>query len=174
MSSVHKKQALVFTCRNIQKTETVVKTLLSDHCSIREVSIIGRDFPGPGRTSTTTSQDEKQNRMRELRSFWCRMWRLVPGDAFLNLAGIGSVIVAGPMADSLVEEWTKTRIFATGSPLRAVLRAIGVPSENLARLESVLRRGELLVIAEGDQVGIRAAIEGVRPHGESQLIHNEV
>jgi hypothetical protein len=130
--------------------------------NFQNVSIIGRDYPGFGAVAAASSLDAKQKHLLELRSFWCRMWRLFSGDAFFTIEGIGSVIVAGPIVESMLAAWAYPRGAGTGSPLRAGMLAIGTPKENLVKLETVLQRGGLLVIVQGRQAEITAATNDLK------------
>jgi hypothetical protein len=142
---VHKKNAMILVCRTHRSAETAIKELQKSGCDIRELSIIGMDCPGARDVSIGTILAEKKQ-LAELRSFWCRMWRLMQGDAFLNVAGIGPIIAAGPLAESMLTIWPASGICGTPSALRTTMYSIGIPPENVDQCEEALQMKWYLVI----------------------------
>ena len=144
-AGVHKKNATILVCRTHRSAETAIKELQKSGYDVRELSIIGRDCPGARDVSIDAILAEKKQ-LAELRSFWCRMWRLLQGDAFLNVAGIGTIIAAGPMAESMLTIWPASGICGTPSALRTTMCSIGASPENVDQCEEALQMKWYLVI----------------------------
>ncbi len=144
-----RKNTIVFICRSYQTAEMAVNALLEARFNVERLSIIGKDHLGFIDAANTATSDAKKNPLSEMFFFWNRMWRLLSGDAFINVVGIGPIIVAGPIAKSMLAAWTSPRFFQTTNPLQAGLRVLGIAKEDSARYAAALREERLLLIAQG-------------------------
>jgi hypothetical protein len=153
-----RKNTFVFICRSCQTAEKAVNALQEARFNVQRLSIIGKDHLGFIDAANAASSDAKRNLLSGMFSFWDRMWRLLSGDAFINVEGIGPTIAAGPIAESMLSAWTGPRFFQTNNPLRAVLRALGVAKEDSAKYEAALQEEHLLLIAQGNPSEILAAV----------------
>jgi hypothetical protein len=150
------KKASVLVCRSHQKAEKALKAFRLAGCSVRSLSVIGTDTPS-FRVGSSTAPDANQKRLLQVRSFWCRMWDLLTGDALLSVERIGSIIAAGPFARTILAAWVNSGIYKTRSPFRTAMRAIGIRRQNLEKYESALRSDCFLVIVQGNPAEVSAA-----------------
>ncbi len=153
-----RKNAFIFLCRSHQLAEKAITELQEARFNVKSLSIIGKDHLGYIDAANRATSAEKKNRLSEVFSFWNRMWRLLSGDAFINIEGIGPVIVAGPMAESMLAAWTSPRLFQTTNPLQAGLRVLGIAKEDTAKCAAALQEERLLLIAQGEPAEIQAAV----------------
>lgn len=124
---------------------------------MHKLSVIGKDYPGVVDDAAAAHPDGKRRGLMDVRSFWCRIWRLLPEDAFLNVEGIGSVIVAGSMTEPVLATWRTPKVLEVRNPLRAGMRAVGIAKSDLTTYEEALQSNCFLVIAQGDPVEVSAA-----------------
>jgi hypothetical protein len=156
LRTMSKRNAFVYMCRSYRAAERAVRSLQAAHFNVRNVSIIGRDyfsFDGAAEASSTGAK----KLLTEGKAFWNRMWRLLPGDAFLNIRGIGPIIAAGPISDLMRAAATNPKFFHIRSPLRASLDALGISEENVTRYEAALQSDRFLVLAHGNSAEVMAA-----------------
>lgn len=103
--------------------------------------------------------------LSDVMAFWGRIWKLLPGDAFIRLEATDSIIVAGPISDSMREAETDPSHFHTCNPLRACLFAAGISNENLAGYEAALKSGRYLVIVQGNRQEVPEAASILKSSG---------
>jgi hypothetical protein len=150
------KNSLVVICRSYQIAERAVHTLQASHFNVQKVSVIGRDsFDAFDHAEVSVPKGKKS--VLEESAFWFRLWQLLSGDAFFRIDGIGSIIVSGPISETMRDAGTNPKFFHACSPLKACMLAIGISSEKLHRCESALRSGHFLLVVHGSPCDIRAA-----------------
>lgn len=154
-----KRNASVFVCRSYQTAEKAVNVLRAAGYNVHKLSVIGKDYPDVGDDVAASTLDGKKRSLVEVRSFWCRMWRLLSEDAFLNVEGIGSIIVAGSMTEPVLGTWQTPKIPEVRNPLRAGMRSVGIAKSNLTTYEEALQANCFLVIAQGHPVEAGAAMK---------------
>jgi hypothetical protein len=156
ISAMSKKNIFVAVCSSYQTAEKAIYSLQQAHFNVRRVSVIGKDYFYLAEFSSDALPEEKRL-LADVMTFWGRIWRLLSGDAFLRLEGIGSIIVAGRISDSIRKAGTNPALYHAHSPLRASMLAVGIASENLAKFEAALQSDRLLVIVQGDPHEVLAA-----------------
>jgi hypothetical protein len=153
-----KKNAFIFICQSYQTAEKAVNALQKARFNVQRLSIIGRDHLGFIDAANAAPSDAKRDFLSGMFSFWDRKWRLLSGDAFINVEGIGPTLAAGPIAESMLSAWASPGFFQTNNPLRSVLRALGIAREDSAKYEAALQQERLLLIAQGKPSEILAAV----------------
>lgn len=144
-----KQNATVLICRSYRAAEAAVNALQKSAYDVQKLAIIGKDCPAPARGPADAPAASEVKRRAELRSFWCRMWRRLPGGTFINARGIGPVLVAGAIADWLSADGTDLMVLEGRDPLQTGLTWIGVPPESSVDYEAALQADYYLVVAYG-------------------------
>jgi hypothetical protein len=163
-----RENVIIFICRSYQSAEKAVNALQAAHFNVKILSILGKDHLGYIDAVNSAASDAKRNPQSEMFSFWNRMWRLLSRDAFINVEGIGFIIVAGPMAESMPAAWTSPRFFQTTNPLEAGLRVLGIAKEDTARYASALQEECLLLIVQGKPAEVLAAVHILKSRRRKQ------
>jgi hypothetical protein len=97
------------------------------------------------------------------------MWNTLQGDAFMNVPAFGSVLIAGPLAQSVTAAWSNLDTFENLTPLGVSLHRMGIPKESIAEYLAALQGGSFLLVflANPEKVaGARKLLEssaGARP-----------
>jgi hypothetical protein len=151
-----KSNTLIVILSSYQTAEKAIHSLQTVNFNVHKVSVIGKDYFPAGLNASTHATEEKKC-FSEIISFWSRIWGLLPGDAFFRIKGIGSIIVAGPMAETMRKAGTNPKLFHVCSPLQAAMLAIGISNENLKIYEAALQSDRFLVIVRGNAGEITAA-----------------
>ena len=144
-----KQNATVLICRSHRTAEAAVNALQKSAYDVQKLAIIGKDCPAPARGLADAPAAGEVKQRAELRSFWCRMWRRLPGGTFINVQGIGPVLVAGAIADWLSADGTDLMVLEGRDPLRTGLTRIGVPPGSSIEYEAALQADYYLVVAYG-------------------------
>jgi hypothetical protein len=139
-------EARIFIYRTHRSAEAAVSALQGSGYDLQKLSVIGRDCPNASAGMAGASLTEMRRSLTEWRSFWYRMWRILRGEAFVNIEGIGCILAAGPLANSMLS--------TQGGPgalnlLQAGLHALGVPLESMHSCEVALQAECYLVVAHG-------------------------
>jgi hypothetical protein len=144
-----KQNATVLICRSHRSAEAAVNSLQKSGYDVQKLAIIGKDCPASSRGPAEVPAAEEAKIRAEVRSFWCRMWRRLPGGTFINVQGIGPVLVAGAIADWLSADGTDLMVLEGRDPLRTGLTRIGVPPGSSIEYEAALQSDCYLVVAYG-------------------------
>ena len=80
-------------------------------------------------------------------AFWGGLWGLLFGAAFFLVPGIGPVLVAGPVAASIVAALEGAVVVGGLSAIGASLYSIGIPKDSILRYEVELKADKFLLIA---------------------------
>lgn len=81
--------------------------------------------------------------------FWNRLLEMLPGWALVPVAGVGPVVVAGPLARWIVAALENASIFSGLSAMGAGLYSLGIARDAIAEYETALAMGRCLVVAHG-------------------------
>src|SRR3984893_8445772 len=82
-------------------------------------------------------------------AFWGGLWGLLFGAAFFLVPGIGPVLVAGPVAASIVAALEGAVVVGGLSAIGAGLYSIGIPKDSILQYEVALKADKFLLIAHG-------------------------
>ncbi len=143
-----KNIANVFVYPNYRAAESSIRTLRKSGYDIQKLSVIGLDQPEA--SPDDADRIEKWRQLAELRSFWCRMWRLIAGDAFLRVEGIGPVLAVGPVAESIITTWADSHSPTGYNPLLASLLRFGISRGSTIKYQEALQAGCYLLIAPAE------------------------
>lgn len=81
--------------------------------------------------------------------FWNRLLEMLPGWALVQVAGVGPVVVAGPLARWIVAGLENASIFSGLSPIGAGLYSMGIARDAIVEYEGMLALGKCLVVTHG-------------------------
>ena len=166
LPTMSKTNIFVAICSSCQTVENAVHSLQQAHFSVRKVSVIGKDYFRINEVPSDTSSERKHS-LTDAMTFWGRIWRMLPGDAFLRLQEIGSIIIAGPISHLMRKAGTTPALFQTPSLLRACMVAAGISNENITRYEAALQSNRFLLIVQGSPDEVMAAAKILKSFGRS-------
>jgi len=92
-------------------------------------------------------------------AFWGGLWGLLFGAAFFWVPGIGPLLVAGPLAASIVAALESAAVVGGLSALGAGLYSIGIPKESVLKYEAAIKLNKYLLLAHGTEVEVAQAKE---------------
>ncbi len=136
------------THRHVQDA---IKAFKSAGCNLDTLSVVGKDCCSSGQSLNFNTDAADQKKLAESVSFWNKMWHTLSGDAFLTVDGIGPILVAGPLAERIVDAWTDLGGEEDLSPLRKALRSFRIPLKSIAEYEAAVQEGRYLVAVSGNR-----------------------
>ncbi len=145
-----KMNATVAICEDHQSVQKGVQALEKSGCSLKKMSVLGRDCYSADHPSAEDMGAEAHKQCSKTVSLWCKLWGRLSGDAFLNIDGIGSVLVAGPLAPRLISMWADPVTNDAQDALNAGLDSLGLSQEGIAECEAALRSNRYVVVLCGN------------------------
>ncbi len=145
-----KTSAAVAICDNQQSVQEAISTLGRAGCSLKKVSVLGRDCYGPDQPLPESADIQLPKQYTKSVSLWYRLWGTLSGDAFLNVTGIGPVLVVGPLAPELIRRWIDPAVPTGSDPLGTGLNGMGVPPKSISACKAALRSDRYVVVLCGN------------------------
>ncbi len=163
-----KTGATVAVCDSQQSVQKAIRMLDESGYSLKNLSVLGRDCYGANHPSADELAVESHKKCTKSVSLWCKLWGILSGDAFLNIDGIGSVLVVGPLAPQLIGRWTEPETDDGRDPLNAGLDSLGVPQQSIEECEAALRSDRYVVVLCGNSDEVAKAKSILGPTGGSR------
>jgi len=115
----------------------------------RNLSVAGKDS-GAGEAPVCYYRSGGEVRyLGQMESFWNCVWEQLTGWALVTIPDLGSVLVAGALADWIVVGMENASIFTGLTAFGAGLYSIGIRKDAIAEYEAALAQGRFLLIAHG-------------------------
>jgi hypothetical protein len=144
------ENATVVAYDSPERAESALRELEGAGFDLKSISVAGCD--GEGQNCVVACYYEAGAGMRcwgKAGTFWNAVWDLLPGGAFLNVAGVGRVLLAGPLSAWVITGLENAAIFSGLSALGAALYSVGMPRDAIRESEAALAAGKYLVFAHG-------------------------
>src|SRR5215217_7101996 len=129
--------------------ENAVRLLHKEGFSMRDLSIVGREFQVSEEPVGFVSTGDFAAAGAGTGAWVGGLFGLLMGAAFLILPGLGPVIVAGPLSMALLGGLEGALAGAALGALGGALVGWGVPHEQALKYELNVKAGKFLVIARG-------------------------
>src|SRR5271154_6798438 len=131
------------------QAEEAVKELQKSGFDMKKMSIVGKDYHTDEHVIGYYNAGDRMKYWGKMGAFWGGIWGLLFGAAFFFVPGIGPVLVAGPVAASIVAALESAVAVGGLSAIGAGLYSIGIPKDSILRYEVALKADKFLVIAHG-------------------------
>lgn len=142
--------AVVATYNNHTLAEEAVKELQHGGFNMKQLSIVGRDYHTNEQVVGYYNAGDRMKYWGSLGAFWGGIWGLLFGAAFFWVPGVGPLVIAGPLAASIVAGLENAVVVGGLSALGAGLFSLGIPKDSVVRYETALQAGKYVLIAHGD------------------------
>jgi Heat induced stress protein YflT domain len=155
--------------------EDAVRRLLKAGYSMKDVSIVGRDFEMTEEPVGFLSTGDFAKVGAGTGAWVGGLFGLLVGAAFLILPGVGPVVVAGPLSAALLGGLEGALAGAALGALTGALIGLGVPKQQALKYEAQIKAGKFLVIARGTPEQIERAKEilATGQHEEVKVYENK-
>lgn len=162
--------------------EEAVKQLQRGGFDVKKLSIVGKDYHTEEHAVGYYNLGDRMKHSGKLGAFWGGIWGLLVGAAFFAVPGIGPVLVAGPLAASIVGALETAVVVGGLSAIGAGLVGLGIPKDSVIQYETALKADKFLVVAHGTAEdvaraqGILATTRTVQMnvHGTEKLVSASV
>ncbi len=131
------------------EAEVALRNLKEAGFGPESLSVAGRESEADGDIACYYHTQDGVRYWGRTGQFWNSVWGTLVGWAFLNIPGIGPVLVAGRLADWVVTGLENAAIFRGLTALGAALYSIGIPKDAIAGYQKALASGRYLVVAHG-------------------------
>lgn len=136
----------------MSKAEDAVRYLDDGGFPISQISVVARDFVSEKEVhGYIAAGDLGQD---TLAAWYCGIFGLLVGAAFIWIPHYGSLVVAGPLAKALLSGIEGALAGVSRGELLGTLLSWGVPRARIREYDVQLREGKYLVIAHGSAEGI--------------------
>jgi hypothetical protein len=152
-----RKNAAVFIFQDHRQVQNAISALREAGCDTQALSVVGKDRDGPGHSLIDDPGSKARRQTAEWVSFWCNMWNLLSGDAFLQVEGVGPILVAGPLAPIMIGALLILETPENLHPLGAGLRNVGIRRIDTSPFQSALQQSCYLVVVTGSNSEVKKA-----------------
>ena len=92
-------------------------------------------------------------------ALWGGLWGLLFGSAFFWVPAVGPLLVAGPLAASIVAALETAVVGGGLGVLGAALYGIGIPRDSVVKYETAIKVNQYLLVAHGTAAEVGRAKE---------------
>src|SRR5579862_984427 len=161
--------AVIAVYDNHSAAEDAVKELQKSGFDMKKLSVVGKDYHTDEQVTGYYNAGDRMKYWGKMGGFWGGLWGLLFGAAFFWVPGIGPVLVAGPLAASIVAALESAVVVGGLSVLGASLYSIGIPKDSVVRYETAIKADKYLLAGHGTDVEIARAKEILRSTNPVEL-----
>src|SRR5271165_4403513 len=122
-------KAVVAVYDTHEEAEAAVKELQRGGFDMKKLSVVGKDYHTDEQVVGYYNAGDRMKYWGGMGAFWGGLWGLLFGAAFFLVPGIGPVLVAGPVAASIVAALEGAVVVGGLSAIGAGLYSIGIPKD---------------------------------------------
>ena len=132
-----------------QGAEGAVKTLAGAGFAIANLSIVGKGYHTDEKVVGFYNTGDRIRFWGTRGALWGGLWTLFFGGIFLTIPMVGSLVVLGHVAATLIVALENAVVVGGLSALGAALYGIGIPKDTIVQYEAALKADRFLVMAHG-------------------------
>src|SRR5579863_342239 len=129
--------------------ENAVKELQKSGFDMKKLSVVGKDYHTDQQVIGYYNAGDRMKYWGKTGGFWGGLWGLLFGAAFFWVPGVGSLLVAGPLAAWIVGTLEGAAVVGGLSALGAGLYSIGIPKNSVLKYETAVKADKFLLVAHG-------------------------
>lgn len=167
-----KENAVVAIYGTHREAEDAVKELDRAGFDMKKLSIIGKDQRSEEHVVGYYNAGDRMKYWGKMGAFWGGIWGLLFGSAFFWVPGIGPLLVAGPLASSIIGALEGAAVVGGLSAVGAGLYSIGIPKDSILQYETALKAHKFLLVAHGTADQVAKAKEIVERLGPELVAHH--
>jgi heat induced stress protein YflT len=154
--------------------ENAVKELQRSGFDMKKLSVVGKDYHTDEQVVGYYNAGDRMKYWGKTGAFWGGFWGLLLGAAFFWVPGIGSLLVAGPVAAWIVGALEGAVVVGGLSALGAGLYSIGIPKNSVLKYETAIKADKFLLVAHGTAAEAAKAKDILSATGPSELDQHEL
>ena len=129
--------------------EAAIKQLQAAGTDMKLLSIVGKDYRTEDHVVGYYNTGGNLKYWGKLGAFWAGIWKLLVGEAFFWMPGVGPILVGGPLVSSIVGTLEGSTVHNGLSALGSALHTMGIPKSSVINYESALKANKFLLIVHG-------------------------
>ena len=133
---ISNKNSVVGIFESHERVEDAIRELQKSGFDMKKLSIIGKDYHTEENVVGYYTSGDRMKYWGKLGAFWGGFWGLLFGSAFFWVPGIGPLLVAGPIAASIVGALEGAVMTGGLTALGAGLYSVGIPKEQCAAIRN--------------------------------------
>jgi uncharacterized membrane protein len=142
-----------------EEAEAGVKELQNGGFDMRKLSVVGKDFHTDEHVVGYYNSGDRMVYWGNMGAFWGGLWGLLFGAAFFWVPGVGPLLVAGPLASTIVAALESALVIGTMSALGAAFWSLGIPEDSILKYETAIKADKYVLVAHGTASEAAKAIE---------------
>ena len=162
-------KAVVAIYNTHPEAEAAVNELQRAGFDVKKLSVVGKDYHTDEQVVGYYNAGDRMKYWGKVGALWGGLWGLLFGAAFFWVPGLGPLLVAGPLAASIVAALESAVVVGGLSVLGAALFSVGIPKDSVLRYETAIRADKYLLVAHGTDAEIAKAREILRSTNPVEL-----
>jgi hypothetical protein len=162
-------KAVIAVYNTHSEAEMAVNELQRKGFDVKKLSVVGKGYHTDEQVVGYYNAGDRLKHWGKLGALWGGLWGLLFGAAFFWIPGIGPVLVAGPLAASIVAALESAVVVSGLSVLGAALYGIGIPKDSVVRYETAIGADKYLLVGHGTDAEIAKAKEILKSTHPAEL-----
>ena len=129
--------------------EAAITQLQAAGTDMKHLSIVGKDYRTEDHVVGYYNTGGNLKYWGKLGAFWAGVWKLLVGEAFFWMPGVGPILVGGPLVTSIVGTLEGATVHNGLSALGCALHTMGIPKSSVVNYESALKANKFLLVVHG-------------------------
>lgn len=129
--------------------EVAVKVLRDSGIDMKLLSIVGKDYRTEDHVVGYYATGGNLKYWGKLGAFWAGIWKLLVGEAFFWMPGVGPILVGGPLVSSIVGALEGATVHNGLTALGSALHNMGIPKSSVVNYESALKANKFILVIHG-------------------------
>ncbi|WP_370674301.1 general stress protein [Pleomorphomonas sp. PLEO] len=156
---MHANNSVVAIFDSHETAEGAVKKLTAGGFDMKNLSIVGKGYHTEEKVVGFYSTGDRVRFWGARGAFWGGLWGLFLSGMFVTVPFIGSVVVLGYFAATLVSALETAVVVGGLSALGAGFYSLGIPKDSVLEYESAIRADSFVVMAHGSADEVAKAKE---------------
>jgi uncharacterized membrane protein len=150
-------QAVIAVYNTHPEAKAAIKELQRGGFDMENLSVVSKDYHTDEHVVGYYNAGDRMVYSGKLSPLWGELWGLLFDAAFFWVPGMGSLLIAGPLASSLVAALDNAAVKRGLSALRIALYNIGIPKDNALRYATAIEANKYLFVAQGTAAEVAKA-----------------
>lgn len=169
---MNKANSIVAIYPSHTDAEDAIKDLQKAGFDMKKLSIVGRDYHTEEHVVGYYNAGDRMKRWGKMGAFWGGFWGLLFGSAFFWVPGIGQVLIAGPLAASIIGALEGAAVTGGMSAIGAGIYGLGIPKDSILKYETAIKTDKFVLLAHGSTDEINRAKEILEQTKPESLDHH--
>jgi len=150
--------AVVAVYNTHSEAEAAVRGLQSVCFDMKKLSLVAKDSYTDEQVEADYNVEGRMKHWGKMGKLWEGLWGMLFGAAYFRVAGLGQLIIAGPLS-SIVAALQNAATLGGLSVLGDGLCRIGIPEDGILKYEAAITADQYLLVAYGSAFEIARAEE---------------